>query len=52
VVELFAPVRERYAELVADQAHLEDLLADGAARAREVATATMSAVRDRVGLLR
>ncbi len=51
VVELFAPVRERYAELVADPAELDRLLAEGAGKARAVAVATMEAVRDRVGLL-
>jgi tryptophanyl-tRNA synthetase len=51
VVELFAPVRERYAELVADPGHLDDVLRDGAARARETAVTTMTAVRERVGLL-
>jgi tryptophanyl-tRNA synthetase len=51
VVELFAPVRARYDELVADPAELDRVLAAGAARARETAVATMNAVRDRVGLL-
>ncbi len=51
VVALFAPVRERYAELVADPAHLDAVLSAGAERAREVASATMADVRDRVGLL-
>ena len=51
VAEEFAPVRERYAELIADPAELDRLLADGAARAREVAGTTMAAVRERVGLL-
>jgi tryptophanyl-tRNA synthetase len=51
VVELFAPVRARYAELVADPAELDRVLATGAARAREVAVRTMSQVRERVGLL-
>lgn len=51
VVELFAPVREQFAELVADPAYLDQVLADGAARAREVAVATMATVRDRIGLL-
>ena len=51
VVELLAPVRERYAELVADKAQLDDVLADGAERARTVALRTMSKVRKRVGLL-
>ena len=51
VVELFAPVRERYAELVADPGGLDDVLARGADRARGTAVATMDAVRARVGLL-
>ncbi len=51
VVELFAPVRARYDELVADPAELDRVLADGAARAREIAVATMDTVRERVGLL-
>jgi len=51
VVELFAPVRERHRELLADPAELDRVLAAGAARAREVAVATMDAVRDRIGLL-
>ncbi len=51
VAELFAPVRERYAELLADPAAVDAVLAKGAAQAREVAATTMEAVRDRVGLL-
>ena len=51
VVGLLAPVRERYVELVADPAALDEVLAQGAGRAREVAVATMSQVRERVGLL-
>jgi tryptophanyl-tRNA synthetase len=51
VVEMFAPIRARFAELVADPAHLDAVLAQGAARAGEVALATMATVRDRIGLL-
>ncbi len=51
VQELFAPVRQRFAELIADPAYLDEVLAQGAVRAREVATATMTLVRDRIGLL-
>jgi tryptophanyl-tRNA synthetase len=51
VVALTEPVRARYAELVDDPAHLDAVLARGAARAGEVAETTMSAVRERVGLL-
>jgi tryptophanyl-tRNA synthetase len=51
VIELLAPVRERYAELIADPGHLDEVLADGADRARHTAVRTMSKVRKRVGLL-
>jgi len=51
VVAALTPVRERYAELIADPAELDRLLADGADRAREVAVTTMTAVRERIGLL-
>jgi tryptophanyl-tRNA synthetase len=51
LVELFAPVRERYAELVADPGHLDDVLREGAAKAREVAATTLTTVRERIGLL-
>ncbi len=52
VVELFAPVRERYHSLVNAPDHLDAVLADGAARASDVARRTMADVRNRVGLLR
>jgi tryptophanyl-tRNA synthetase len=51
LVELLAPVRARYDELIADPAHLDDVLAQGASQAGAVAAATMDAVRDRIGLL-
>jgi tryptophanyl-tRNA synthetase len=51
LVELFAPVRDRYAELVADPSYLDTVLAEGAAKARSVAVTTMSVVRERIGLL-
>jgi tryptophanyl-tRNA synthetase len=51
VVEMLAPVRERYDELLANPGHLDAVLARGAARAREVALPTMAAVRERIGLL-
>ncbi|HUR15175.1 MAG TPA: tryptophan--tRNA ligase [Mycobacteriales bacterium] len=51
VVELFAPVRARYAELSAAPDYLDDVLAQGRAKAKVVAEATMAAVRERVGLL-
>jgi tryptophanyl-tRNA synthetase len=52
VVEMLAPMRERYDELMADETALDAVLADGAARAGELAAATMDLVRERVGLLR
>jgi len=51
VVDAFAPVRERTEKLLANEAELDRLLADGAARARRLAGATMAKVRDRVGFL-
>jgi tryptophanyl-tRNA synthetase len=51
VVDAFAPVRERTEKLLADDTELDTLLAAGAARARELAAATMVRVRDRIGFL-
>jgi tryptophanyl-tRNA synthetase len=51
VVEMLAPTRARYAELIADQAYLDTVLLDGAAKARSVAITTMAVVRERIGLL-
>jgi tryptophanyl-tRNA synthetase len=51
VVDALAPVRERTEKMLADEAELDRLLADGADRAREVATSTMALVRERVGFL-
>ena len=48
--ELLAPVRERYGELRADEDGLERTLAEGAERARELATPTMAAVKSSMGL--
>ena len=50
VVEYLAPTRERYAELRADEAGLERTLADGAGRAREIASVTVAEVRDAMGV--
>jgi tryptophanyl-tRNA synthetase len=51
VTDALAPIQTRTAELLADTAELERVLAAGAARAREVAAATLAAVYDRVGFL-
>jgi tryptophanyl-tRNA synthetase len=50
VVAYLAPTRERYGELRADVDALESLLADGAARAREIAAATLADVRAAMGV--
>jgi tryptophanyl-tRNA synthetase len=50
VVELLAPVQERYAELRPDQAALEAALAAGAERARALAAPTLAEVRERMGV--
>jgi tryptophanyl-tRNA synthetase len=51
VVDAVTPFRERMAELLADPAELDRILARGAERASVIAGATMSRVRDAVGLL-
>jgi tryptophanyl-tRNA synthetase len=50
-IAALAPIQARYQELVADPGAIDAILARGAARAREVAAATMAEVRQRVGLL-
>jgi tryptophanyl-tRNA synthetase len=52
VVARIRPIRERTLELLDDTAELDRLLAHGAAKARETAAATLSAVYDNVGFLR
>jgi len=51
VTESLAPIRRRTQELLDDPAELERVLADGAARAREVASRTVAEVYERVGFL-
>jgi tryptophanyl-tRNA synthetase len=51
VVDALTPIRERTEKMLADEAELDRLLADGAHRARDVAGKTMSVVRDRIGFL-
>ncbi|OFU58898.1 MULTISPECIES: tryptophan--tRNA ligase [Corynebacterium] len=46
------PLRARYDELMADRGELERILADGAVRARDVASRTLEQVYERVGFLR
>jgi len=51
VVEFTTPLRERTVEWLADGSGLDDVLADGAARAQKVAGETLSRVYDAVGFL-
>jgi tryptophanyl-tRNA synthetase len=50
VVDLLAPVRERYEELRPDQPALETTLAAGAVKAREIASRTLAEVRSVMGI--
>jgi tryptophanyl-tRNA synthetase len=50
VVELLAPVRDRYGQLRADEEGLERTLAEGAERARELARPLLAEVRGAMGI--
>jgi len=50
VVAYLAPVRERYAELRADEDELEAILANGAEKARALAEPTLAEVRKAMGV--
>ncbi|HEX3692839.1 MAG TPA: tryptophan--tRNA ligase [Solirubrobacteraceae bacterium] len=50
VVEMLAPMRERYMQLRADEAALEVVLAAGAERATAIASETLADVRERMGV--
>jgi tryptophanyl-tRNA synthetase len=50
VVEFLRPVRERYADLRADEPALERVLAEGAEKARAIASATVGLARTRMGI--
>ncbi|HEX6236462.1 MAG TPA: tryptophan--tRNA ligase [Acidimicrobiales bacterium] len=50
VIELLRPVQERFAELATDPAHVQKILALGAAKARETAMDTMRRVKEHLGL--
>jgi tryptophanyl-tRNA synthetase len=52
IIEALAPVRRRYAELAADPAGVMEILAKGAARASDVASATLARATSAIGLLR
>jgi tryptophanyl-tRNA synthetase len=50
VVGMLAPVRERYTEIRPDQDRLEAILAQGAEKARAIASETLADVRDVMGV--
>jgi tryptophanyl-tRNA synthetase len=50
VVDYLAPVRERYGELRSDQQALEEILAEGAGKARAIAAGTLADVRRVMGV--
>ncbi|CAB4745187.1 MAG: tryptophan--tRNA ligase [Actinobacteria bacterium] len=52
VVEYLKPIREKTLELLSDESHLLALLAEGAAKAREVASTTLSKTYSNLGLVR
>jgi tryptophanyl-tRNA synthetase len=51
MIATLAPIRERALRLKAESKRVEEILADGAAAARRLASETMREVRDRMGLL-
>jgi tryptophanyl-tRNA synthetase len=51
VIDFLTPFQERYAGYLDDPGALDDVLADGAERAREIAATTLARLYDRVGLL-
>jgi tryptophanyl-tRNA synthetase len=52
LIAKLAPVNAEMRRLVADPAHIDSVLADGAARAQVIAADTMKAVKDIVGFVR
>lgn len=50
IVAALAPIRERRAELLADEAQVRERLRDGAERARAIARQVMAEVREKTGL--
>lgn len=51
VNDALAPVREEYNRLIAESGYLDEVLAQGAERARGLADTTVSTVKERVGFL-
>jgi len=51
VVELLRPIQEKYYALADDPEETNRLIAKGAEKAREIASATLSRARKNIGLL-
>jgi tryptophanyl-tRNA synthetase len=51
LVEFLAPIKARVEEYLADEAELDRVLDEGAARAREIASKTLASVYDKIGFL-
>jgi tryptophanyl-tRNA synthetase len=51
VEAMIGPVRKRYLELRADEAHLLDVLSAGAARAQSIASVTLAEMKRRMGFV-
>ncbi|MBN2305770.1 MAG: tryptophan--tRNA ligase [Anaerolineae bacterium] len=52
VTEGLKPIQQKYAELTTDAGYIDNLLADHAARAAEVANPTLELVQERMGFLK
>jgi tryptophanyl-tRNA synthetase len=52
VVELLAPIQERYNELRADEGELRRMLAQGADKAREASAPVLESMYERMGFVR
>ncbi|MFH1007086.1 MAG: tryptophan--tRNA ligase [Candidatus Latescibacterota bacterium] len=50
IVETLSPIRERRAQIESRPGYIEDILADGAIRARKTAQETMAEVKEHMGL--
>jgi tryptophanyl-tRNA synthetase len=50
VTEYLRPIREGYEAIRPDESHLESILGEGAAKAREIAAKTVGTAADRMGL--
>ena len=52
VIELLRPLREKSLELLKDRAYLEDVMAKGAQKARDITDAKVMDIYDRLGFVR